>query len=55
MWFSAEVEKGDFPGVFEIPEFCFAEYISVPFKYFLTNYVLIINPAFVFTGGVMIS
>ncbi len=42
----------DCPGVFEIPGFCFAEYTIILYKYFLTNFVIIINPAFVFTSGV---
>ncbi len=28
------------------------EYTIIPYKYFLTNFIIIINPAFVFTGGV---
>jgi hypothetical protein len=34
---------------------CFAEYTFVPYKYFLANFVIIINPAFVVTVSVTIS
>ncbi len=43
------------PWVFLPYGLCFAEYTFVPYKYFLANYVIIINPAFVFMGGVKVS
>jgi hypothetical protein len=43
------------PGVFLPSGLCFGEYIFVLYKYFLANLVIIINPAFVFTGSVKIS
>jgi hypothetical protein len=40
------------PWVFLPYGLCFAEYTFVPYKYFLANFVVIINPAFVFMGSV---
>jgi hypothetical protein len=42
------------PGLFQIPGFCFAKDAIVLYKYFLTNLVIIINPALVFLGNVKI-
>jgi hypothetical protein len=42
------------PGIFKMPRFCFAENTFFPYQYFLTNFVIIINPALIFTGGVTI-
>jgi hypothetical protein len=33
---------------------CFAEYTFVPYKYFLANFVIIINPAIAFAVSVKI-
>ncbi len=52
---SIRMDWRDCLGVFEIPGLCFAEYTITPYKYFLTNFVIIINPAFVITSGVKIS
>ncbi len=60
----ASAPKGDcsicmdwhiYSGEFEIPGFCFAKDTILLYKYVLTNFVIIINPAFVFSSSVKIS
>ncbi len=42
------------PRLSQIPGLCFAEDTIVPYKYFLSNLVIIINPSLIFVGGVRI-
>jgi hypothetical protein len=59
----SEMELGPFEKITFFPPdplilpygLCFAEYTFIPYKYFLANFVIIINPAIVFTVSVMIS
>jgi hypothetical protein len=42
-------------GIFLLSGLCFVEYTFILYKYFLANFVITINPAKVFMGGVKIN